>query len=189
MRRPMRLAGLVLALLTTFLSVAVIPAASADASPAATAAPMGKYTVVLTLMNRYSGKCIDDPGQSTTPGLPLQQYDCNGTVAQQWAVRHESDGYYIFTNIQNGECLTDEGGWTGEGVPLVQAYCDGSTSQEWDFMPVSGLSQTYYLASVANGWRDVSVPNWGTSNGDPLQLLSCGCGAYQQWIASSFLLT
>ncbi len=24
--------------------------------------------------------------------------------------------------------------------------------------------------------------NWGVDNGDPLQVLGCGCGAYQQWV-------
>jgi Thaumatin family/Ricin-type beta-trefoil lectin domain len=36
------------------------------------------------LVARHSGKCLDVPGQSTTNGLQLQQWDCNGTVAQGW---------------------------------------------------------------------------------------------------------
>jgi hypothetical protein len=34
------------------------------------------------LVARHSGKCLDVPGQSTTNGVQLQQWDCNGTVAQ-----------------------------------------------------------------------------------------------------------
>jgi Thaumatin family/Ricin-type beta-trefoil lectin domain len=33
---------------------------------------------------RHSGKCLDVPGQSRTGGVQLQQWDCNGTVAQAW---------------------------------------------------------------------------------------------------------
>jgi glucosylceramidase len=33
---------------------------------------------------RHSGKCLDVPGQSRTNGTQLQQWDCNGTVAQSF---------------------------------------------------------------------------------------------------------
>ena len=33
---------------------------------------------------RSSGRCLDVPGQSTANGTQLQQWDCNGTVAQAW---------------------------------------------------------------------------------------------------------
>ena len=36
------------------------------------------------LVARHSGRCLDVPGQSTANGLQLQQWDCNGTVAQAW---------------------------------------------------------------------------------------------------------
>jgi hypothetical protein len=38
---------------------------------------------------RHSGKCLDVPGQSTTNGLQLQQWDCNGTVAQAWRLAQQ----------------------------------------------------------------------------------------------------
>jgi hypothetical protein len=36
------------------------------------------------LVARHSGKCLDVPGASTANGVQLQQWDCNGTVAQAW---------------------------------------------------------------------------------------------------------
>ncbi|HET6899695.1 MAG TPA: thaumatin family protein [Vicinamibacteria bacterium] len=36
------------------------------------------------LVARHSGRCLDVPGQSTANGTQLQQWDCNGTVAQAW---------------------------------------------------------------------------------------------------------
>jgi glucosylceramidase len=36
------------------------------------------------LVARHSGKCLDVPGQSRTLGVQLQEWTCNGTVAQAW---------------------------------------------------------------------------------------------------------
>jgi len=33
-----------------------------------------------------TGFCMDVPGASTTPGLQLQLFNCNGTLAQRWVV-------------------------------------------------------------------------------------------------------
>lgn len=190
MRRPARSVSLRLGLLAACLSVAAMTAAPAGASPVTTAhatakgAPASGTTSWVQISNRYSSHCIDDPGQSTTPGQPLQQYDCNLTPAQQWEFRTDSNGYTVIWNPQNGLCIADEGGWIGNGVPVVQTYCDGSAAEEWDFAQIGGLTSTYYLFNRANQMRPLSVPNWGVNNGDPLQLLNCGCGAYQQWIVT-----
>jgi cytolysin (calcineurin-like family phosphatase) len=38
------------------------------------------------LIARHSGRCLDVPGASTTHGVQLQQYDCNGTGAQTFSL-------------------------------------------------------------------------------------------------------
>lgn len=187
MRRPARSVSLCLGLLTACLSLAAVNAAPAGASPvtpahaAAAGLPASGLSSWVEISNRYSGRCIDDPGQSSTPGQPLQQYDCNHSAAQQWEIWTDAKGYSVIYNNQNGLCITDNGGWIGNGVPVVQDYCD-SAADEWQLTPVPGLGSTNYLSSPVNQWRVLSVPNWGVNNGDPLQVLSCGCGAYQQWI-------
>ena len=35
---------------------------------------------------RHSGRCLDVPGASTTAGVQLQQWDCNGTGAQSFVL-------------------------------------------------------------------------------------------------------
>jgi len=39
-----------------------------------------------SLVNPQSGKCLDDPGSTTTTGTQLQIYTCNGTNAQRWSI-------------------------------------------------------------------------------------------------------
>lgn len=177
-----------LGVLTACLSVAAFIAAPASASPVTTARSAAASPLVrgrdswIQLANRYSARCIDDPNQSRRAGQPLQQYSCNLSAAQQWETATDANGYTVIYNNHNGLCIADKGGWIGDGVPVIQTYCDGSAAEEWQFTPVPGLGSTYYLSSPLNQWRVLSVPHWGTDNGDPLQLLSCGCGAYQQWV-------
>jgi beta-glucosidase len=38
------------------------------------------------LVNPHSGKCLEDPGASTTPATQLEIGTCDGTAAQQWTV-------------------------------------------------------------------------------------------------------
>ncbi len=46
--------------------------------------PEQTSTGVYRFRARHSGRCIDVPGSSATLGLQLQQYDCNGTNAQNF---------------------------------------------------------------------------------------------------------
>lgn len=46
---------------------------------------VGGSTSSWSLYNYAAGTCIDDPGASTTPGVNLRMYQCNGTVAQRYA--------------------------------------------------------------------------------------------------------
>src|SRR5262249_51319484 len=41
------------------------------------------------LVARNSGKCLDVPGQTRTLGTQLQQWTCNGTVAQAWRLAQQ----------------------------------------------------------------------------------------------------
>jgi hypothetical protein len=38
------------------------------------------------LVNPVSGRCLDDPGFTTTNGTQLEIWDCNGGSNQQWAI-------------------------------------------------------------------------------------------------------
>jgi hypothetical protein len=37
-------------------------------------------------VNPVSGRCLDDPGFSTTDGTQLDIWDCNGGINQQWTL-------------------------------------------------------------------------------------------------------
>jgi hypothetical protein len=39
-----------------------------------------------SLIHQASGRCLDVPDSSTTDGVQLQLYECNGSTAQRWSV-------------------------------------------------------------------------------------------------------
>jgi len=46
-------------------------------------APSGAFF----LKNVQSGRCLDEPGNNTAAGLPLQIWDCNGQSNQKWNIQ------------------------------------------------------------------------------------------------------
>jgi hypothetical protein len=46
--------------------------------------PVAESDGAYHFVNRHSGKCLDTPGASTTAGVQLGQYTCNGTAAQSF---------------------------------------------------------------------------------------------------------
>lgn len=124
------------------------------------------------IRSALAGKCLDDNGNSSANGTPVQIWDCNRTTAQQWSV--EADG-----TIQiNGKCMdaADNGTGTGDGT-LIQLWdCSGRGNQQWQVTggeiknPQSGLC--------------LDDPYFDSTNGTQLQLWDCNGGANQQWTPS-----
>ena len=51
------------------------------------AAPLPNVTAVQSLIGwGKTGFCMDVPGASGTPGLQIQLWNCNGTLAQRWVI-------------------------------------------------------------------------------------------------------
>ena len=70
------------------LSMAAPPKEPRWFGAAATAAPTssgsGRTATTTRCTNPYSGRCLDDPAGSTTPGTQLQIWDCNNSNPQRW---------------------------------------------------------------------------------------------------------
>ena len=87
----------------------------------------GGSTTGGVLKSAASGRCLDVNGQSTTPGVQLQIWDCNGGANQQWNLN--GDG--TITGVQSGLCLDVSGAGTANGT-LVQLWsCTGGGNQQW----------------------------------------------------------
>lgn len=78
------------------------------------------------LRNAHSGKFLDVPNSSSTPGEQLQQWHYNGTDAQLFEFR-ELEGGYAIINKGNGLAVTNKNSSTTNGTEIVQEVYTGSS--------------------------------------------------------------
>ncbi|WP_411111099.1 RICIN domain-containing protein [Streptomyces sp. c-19] len=96
-----------------------------------------------------SGKALDNPGHSTTPGTQLVTWSPNGGANQTWRFTRRTDGSYELANAESGLCADVEGGATAVGAKVIQWTCTGGTNQRWTVTRQAG--GTYTVASVKSG--------------------------------------
>jgi hypothetical protein len=142
----------------------VWPLPAAQAPP--TTAPVDPvFSPVIYGDNEY---CMDNSGDSSTPGGKVDIYVCNGTAAQDWT---------LATNgiIQdNGLCLDAAG--TGSGSLVTLATCSSATNEVWT------AGSSYSLVNKASGLcLDDPAPSGKQPNGNQLIISGCTGASIQQW--------
>jgi hypothetical protein len=125
----------------------------------------GNYSI----KNYNSGKCLDVPNSSTSVGVQIQQYTCNGSNAQKYQLAHIADGYYKIVNINSGLALH------------VQNFLTGDNAQIQQYDPHSGDNQLFTLVAYGSGYlikpkssyKCFDIPGSSLSNGALLQQYTC----------------
>ena len=83
---------------------------------------------------RHSGKCLDVTNRLTTPGVGLQQWQCNGGTNQQFAIEPVGDFYRI--RARNSGLYFDIAGQSqNNGARLLQFSWNGANNQMFRFIP------------------------------------------------------
>ena len=72
-----------------------------------------------------AGKCLNDAGNRTADGTPVNLGACNGSSAQKWTVVQDR------TLRIHGKCLGISGSAQASGAKAVLATCSGYASQQW----------------------------------------------------------
>jgi Ricin-type beta-trefoil lectin domain/Domain of unknown function (DUF5122) beta-propeller len=124
--------------------------------------------------NGTAEMCVDDPGNSSTPGTQVDFSTCTNGNGQNWA---ESG-----TAIQiNGLCLDTQGAGTAPGTQVVLNTCTGAATQQW----AQGAGNT-----VTNGGApglclddplNASTHQPSLVNGTVLEINTCDGAASQVW--------
>ena len=112
--------------------------------------------------------CVDDAGNSTNPGNPIELVTCSSDNEQNWTVGSDS------TLSINGLCLDTQGGGTTSGTPVEVDTCDGSTTQQWQ------QSAGNTVVNQASGLC-LDDPGASTNNGTQLQIDTCAGDQSQVW--------
>lgn len=107
-------------------------------------ASAGQKTVDLkkwyVLVNRNSGKVLDDRGSARNDGAAVVQWARHGGANQQWQFLDAGDGYYRLKNRTSGKVL-DDLGWSKTA---------GSAVVQWK--DLNGTNQQFKLAKSSNGY-------------------------------------
>lgn len=111
-------------LLAGFAAIAAV--ATTAAAPSASAA-----VTYQQIRNWHSGKCLDVAGASQAIGARVQQYTCNGTVAQRWMKDYTDSGYFLLEVAASGQCLQVKAGGFADNQSVVQMPCTGDYDQQW----------------------------------------------------------
>ena len=106
----------------------------------------GYYSIVC----KKSGKCLEIEGGYASAGTNVQQYDSNGTDAQQWVIKEVGD-YYCITSKRNGLCLDLDNYNTDNGTNIKVYSTSLSDAQKWRFIPIGTqtISEGEYFISTA----------------------------------------
>jgi len=119
-----------------------------------------------------SGRCLDVNGQSTTPGVQLQIWDCNGQANQRWT--HTAGNQLTVYSGGSQLCLDASGQGTSNGTKVVTWTCNGGANQQWQ------LNSNGTITGMQSGLC-LDVTGAGTANGTLVELWTCNGHSNQQW--------
>ncbi|WP_019070462.1 RICIN domain-containing protein [Streptomyces hokutonensis] len=130
------------------------------------------------LVNRNSGKVLDDRASAKNDGAAVVQWSRHGGANQQWRFIDAGDGYYRLQN-RNSSKVLDDLGWSKTA---------GSAVVQWK--DLNGANQQFKLAKSTNGYvrlvnrfsgMAVDVHNAAKADGSGVVQNRDQGGADQQW--------
>jgi len=121
---------------------------------ATTSVSYGRYA------NGQTSKCLEDPGDSATSGVPATAAACSSAPAENLAF----DGAFFMIN---GLCLQTDGGKAG--AQIVFATCNGNAREQWEIDPNGTIEWVQYTICVKE-------------TGSSIELAKCTTQKSEQWI-------
>jgi hypothetical protein len=115
-----------------------------------------------------AAECIDDTGNSSTAGTPVELVTCTNDNEQNWTINANE------TITVNGLCLDTAGEATTSGTTLDVNTCNGSTTQDW----TQATGNT--VLNAASGLC-LDDPGDSTTSGTTLDIATCNGGVGQSW--------
>jgi chitinase len=139
--------------------------------------PAGTYTIV----NAYSGKCVDVNAASTAPQAVVQQFDCNGTGAQSFQAIDEGNGWFKLLNTNSHLAVDVIGASTANGTHIQQYTDNGTEAQRFSIAVTDSSDPTAFSIMNESSSKCLDDTNWSTADRNPLQQWSCTAGTNQSF--------
>ncbi|MGW2718405.1 RICIN domain-containing protein [Streptomyces sp. NPDC001492] len=128
-----------------------------------------------TLVNRNTGKALEDLGYATSDGAPVVQWSRTGGANQQWKFIDSGDGNYRLQNRASGKVLDDYGWSKTEGSELVQWSDRNGANQQFHIQEssdgyvrlinrFSGMAAEVPLSAKGDGGHIAQYHDWNGAN-------------------------
>ncbi|MET7426363.1 ricin-type beta-trefoil lectin domain protein [Dactylosporangium sp. NPDC005555] len=134
--------------------------------------PLASAPSSVRVQGVQSGRCLDVDNSSTTNGVQLQLWDCNGQNNQAWT---QTSGRQLV--VYGNKCLDAYNNGTTNGTVVAIWDCNGQTNQQWSVNTVGTIT------GVQSGLC-LDASGHGTANGTKIVLWACGSGTNQRWTLS-----
>ena len=99
--------------------------------------PNTTVSTTFKLVNRRSGKALDDPGASKSAGTALIQWSVNDGANQHWTFAPAGAAFTV-ANVASGLLVDVNGGSTADDAAIIQWSADGGTNQLWTMVDAGG---------------------------------------------------
>ncbi|MFJ4923865.1 RICIN domain-containing protein [Streptomyces sp. NPDC088725] len=142
---------------------------------AAAALPTGWVNVV----NKGSGKCVDAAAAATANGTVVQQYSCNGSLAQHWSLTSTGNGRFKVGSRNAADQVWDvKDVSTADNAPIQLWLYGGGSNQQWQ--PVEEADGAYHFVNGLSG-KCLDVPSASTADSVQLSQYTCNGTAAQSF--------
>lgn len=134
---------------------------------------------IYKIINKHSGKVLDVSASNTNNGANVQQWDDNGTNAQKWYIKQNSDFSYTITSVLNGKALDVDAWSTNNGANIQMWDCGANQSnQQWW---LTQLEDGYTSIINKNSNKCLDVSGWSVERGANVQQYDYSQQANQLW--------
>ncbi len=130
-----------------------------------------------TITAKHSGKVFDVPGASNVNGTLIQQYDSNGSEAQQWIIKRTEDGYFNIISKCNGLYLDIAGANACNGARVGLYEGNGTNAQKFELIELKELvgektieDGVYEIKTKSNETIGLDIASSSKENGGNVQL-------------------
>jgi hypothetical protein len=148
-----------------------------DARQTSQAVSAGQIFNFGTLVN--PGSCMDAQGAGTTDGTQIQEWVCNGTGAQSFALQDAGNGAFNVVNTNAGKCVDISGAGTADGTKVQLWDCNGTGAQTFVLQPTGSSGFVNIINTHSNKCLDVQYSN--PASGTVVQLWGCDGTNAQVW--------
>jgi hypothetical protein len=133
-------------------------------------------------VDRNAAKCLDISSAGTADGTKIQQWTCNGTVAQVFQLKSIAGGAFNLVNPNSGKCVDVSGSGTADGTKIQIWDCNNTGAQSFRLTATDGDYAT--IVNTHSG-KCLDVNGVGSADGTPVYLHACDGGTNQQWLSQA----